>query len=316
MKGKVLVTGISGFTGAHLAKTLQGKGYEVIGLAQDDQPITTLSLLGLKDRVTLIQGDVCDKQLLRRILTQYYIEEVYHLAAQAIVAVAQRDPFTTYRVNCLGTVSVLETCKDVGVRGVVVASTDKVYGEGFDKREADRLEAKGVYETSKVCADYIARNFFHVYNLPVVITRACNIYGEYDLNRRIIPNTIRALKTTRAPIIFKNDKSQREYIYVEDVCEAYILLVENIEKNKGQAFNIGSGDIIGQEDLVKKIIEISGKDIQPLYVEKPLDTLEIYQQSLNSEKIRTLLNWRPRFTLSEGLRRTWDGWEGGTQCMS
>lgn len=308
MKGKVFITGVDGFVGAHLARKLLDEGHEVVGLIHDYKPVTTLTLLGLANRVTLIRGDICDGQLIRRILTEYYIQDVYHLAAQAIVAVALKEPVTTYKVNCLGTVTVLDACKDVEVRGVLVASTDKVYGEGLDKVETDKLEAKGIYETSKICLDYIARNFYHVYPIPVVISRACNIYGEYDLNKRIIPNTVLALKNNQAPLIFKNDKSQREYIYVEDVCSAYIMLMENINKSKGEAFNVGTGDVVEQEELVKKIIQISGENIEPLYVDKPKGLLEIYRQSINCEKIRKQFNWRPRFTLSEGIKRTWERW--------
>jgi len=308
MKGKVFITGVDGFIGAHLARKLLDKGCEVVGLMHDYKPVTTLTLLGLANRVTLIQGDICDGQLIRRILTEYYIQDVYHLAAQAIVAVALKDPVTTYKVNCLGTVTVLDACKDVDVRGVLVASTDKVYGEGLDKAETDKLEAKGIYETSKICLDYIARTFYHLYPIPVVISRACNIYGEYDLNKRIIPNTVLALKNNQAPLIFKNDKSLREYIYVEDVCGAYIMLMENINKTKGEAFNVGTGDVVEQEELVKKIIQLSGKNIEPLYVDKPKGLFEIYRQSINCQKIRKQFNWRPHFTLSEGIKRTWERW--------
>ncbi len=309
MGKRVFITGIAGFVGAHLAKNLLSKGHEVVGLIHDYRPTTTLSLLGLANKVTLVQGDVGNKDLMRQVLAKYYIQDVYHLAAQAIVAVALKDPFSTYEINCLGTASILGACKDVGVRAVLAASTDKAYGEGLDKTETSSLEPKGIYETSKTCMDYIARGFFYTYELPVVRSRACNIYGEYDLNKRIIPNTVMDLKNDRPPVIFKNDKSLREYIYVDDVCEAYIMLVENIEKSQGEAFNVGTGEVTGQEELVKQIITTSGKNIEPTYRDKPSSLFEIYQQSINSDKIKGGFNWQPRFTLSEGLKRTWERWK-------
>lgn len=312
MKERVFVTGVDGFVGAHLAKKLMEK-YDVIGLMYDSKPVTTLSLLGLQDKTTLVRGDVCNKELMKRVLSQFYVKKVFHLAAQAIVGVALKDPYTTFKVNCLGTASLLEACKEVGsVEGVLVTSTDKIYGEGLNKKETDLLNASGIYETSKICMDYITRSFYHTYKIPVVIPRACNIYGEHDLNKRIVPNTIRALKNKEAPIIFRGERSLREYIYVEDVADAYNLLMENIGKSKGEAFNIGTSNVIGQEELVKKIIEISGVDIKPKYIEKPKNLFEIHQQTINSEKMRKMFNWSPKHTLEEGLKKTWDNWVKST----
>src|SRR3989304_7919802 len=109
----------------------------------------------------------------------------------------------------MGTASILKACHEVGVSAVLCTGSDKVYGEGLDKKETSPLDGKGIYESSKVCMEYIARSFFHTYGLPVVVSRACNIYGEHDVNKRIIPNTIRSLRDGVPPIIFKNEPSLR-----------------------------------------------------------------------------------------------------------
>jgi len=309
MKENILITGACGFVGAHLVKRVLEDGDNVIGLSTKDyRPVSTLSLLGLRDKITMVYGDVCDTELIRRVLTEYYIDRVYHLAAQAIVGVALKDPYLTYKVNVLGTASLLEACRNVGkLKSIQITSTDKIYGEGLDRKETDMLNAKGIYETSKICMDYVGRSFYNVYQLPIITTRACNIYGEYDLNRRIIPNTVRALKSNQSPIIFKNDNSIREYIYVGDVCDAYVYLGKNADKTVGEVFNIGSGCSATQEEVVRKLIEISGKNITPTYVDKPKDLFEIFQQTITSEKIKKI-GWAPKFNLDRGLKRTWEKW--------
>ena len=309
MERTAFITGVTGFVGGHLAGVLLERGGKVVGLHNDYRPANTLSLLGLTEKVTLVRGDVCDDELMRRVLAKYHVQDVYHLATQAIVSVALKDPLTTYRVSCMGTASILKACHEVGVSAALCTGSDKVYGEGLDKKETSPLDVKGIYESSKVCMDYIARSFFYIYGLPVVVSRACNVYGEHDVNKRIIPNTIRSLRDGVPPIIFKNEPSLREYIYVRDVCEAYITLVENIATSKGDVFNIGTHEVIGQEELVKLIIRISGVNAWPDYVDKPPSLLEIHQQSIDSNKFRSAFGWKNRFDLKKGLERTWRQWK-------
>lgn len=305
---RVFITGVTGFTGAHLAKRLVEKGVEVVGLARDPKPVTTLSLLGVKDKITLIYGDVCNESLLRRILADYEIDSVFHFAAITIVKRAPKMPVETFKVNCIGTATLLNACRQVeGIERILVPSTDKVYWEGMNKKESDALEAKGIYESSKIAQEAVARAFAFTYDMPIVITRACNIFGEYDLNPRIVPNTIRALKSGKSPIIFRNYPGIREYIYIDDVLDAYLFLMERIEKVKGEVFNIGTGETKGQEEIVLKLIEISGLDIKPRYVEPP-NLKEIRAQSMDSSKIREL-GWKPKYSVEEGLRLTWERWK-------
>ncbi len=305
---KAFVTGATGFVGGHLIKELLKEGLDVVGLGHDYKPQTTLSLLGLDKEITLIYGDLRNRSLMKRILASYGIDTIFHLGAQAIVSVAQKDPTSTYEINCVGTANLLEACKEVrGVNSILIASTDKVYGEGLSRKETDPLNGIGIYETSKIIMELTARGFQKIYNLPLVISRACNIYGEYDSNRRIVPNTIRDLKKGEQPLIFVGEKSLREYVYVDDVCDAYVLLAKEIERSSGDVFNVGSGYSIGQEEMVKKIIDISRTNIEPKYVEKP-GIKEIFRQTINSGKIKESFGWNPRYSLNDGLKKTWGNW--------
>jgi len=306
---RVFISGISGFVGAHLAEALIEKGADVTGLQHDIKKTSYLDLLDIKDKVNIVTGDITDLNLLYRVLVDYKIDYVFHLAAQPIVSKAIQYPMYTYKTNIFGTVALLEACRLVPEtpKAIIVTSTDKTYGDKQEAKEEDSLNGLGIYDSSKVGMDIISRAYCYQYNLPVVVTRACNIYGYDLLNERIVSSTINAILEDKSPIIFEGEDTYREYIYISDVCDAYITLAENIEKTKGQAYNIGTSEVIGQRDMVLRIVkmwnDIYGTDIKPKYVKRDNVVKEIKKQSLNSEKIKAL-GWNPKVRLDGGLKRT------------
>ena len=301
---RALVTGVKGFVGSCLAKRLVELGADVTGITHDkrlDEPDL---------EINLVRGDVSDPHFVERVLAEYEIDVCFHLAAQAIVRKAMKSPINTYRTNVLGTVNVLEACRHVGIEAFLYTSTDKVYGEP-DKLpipEDAPLKASGIYESSKAAADRIVRAYAATFDLPTIVSRACNIYGPSDVNPRIIPNTIRACLRNESPVIFKGIESVREYIYVKDCIDAYLLLVENIEKTKGDVFNVGSGVVKKQSEVVEDIARLFG--LKPKYVDpKPYMLKEIKSQYLSSEKIRERLGWMSKVTFEEGIKDTVDWWK-------
>lgn len=308
----VLVSGVSGFTGSQLAKRLAELGAEVTGITRGekwDKPN--------EQKVNLVKGDILDYLLIERVLAEYEIDICFHLAAQAIVRRALKSPQSTYWTNVIGTVNLLEACRHVGVDAFLYTSTDKVYGEP-DKLpipEDAQLKGSGIYESSKVAADQIARAYATTFDLPVVVSRACNIYGPGDMNPRIIPNTIKACLRSEPPVIFKGIDSIREYIYVQDCIDAYLLLVENIEKTRGEVFNVGSGAVKKQAEVVKEIAQLF--KLKPKYVDpKPYVLKEIKSQYLSSEKIKKRLGWKSKVTFEEGVKRTVDWWKNKVGASS
>ena len=307
----VFITGISGFVGSHLAVKLIEKGADVTGLQHDIKKKSYLDLLDIKGKVNIVNGDIKDLNLLQRILVDYKVDYVFHLAAVSIVSKAIQYPIHTYEANVFGTLALLEACRlaENKPKAIIVTSTDKVYGESIGAKEDNGpLNGQGIYESSKVNMDVISRSYYYMYSLPVVVTRACNIVGYDPLNSRIVPNSIKAMLNGKTPVIFEGEETYREYIHVSDVCDAYIQLAENIEKAKGKAVNVGTGDVISQEGLVLKIIEIGneilGVGIKPRYVKRDVPLKEIKNQSLNSDKIRKIIGWKPKLSLEDGLRRT------------
>jgi len=304
------VTGATGFVGAHIARFLVERGARVVCLQRDAVKQNALELLEIDSHVTIINGQLEDFLLMQRILNEYEIEAVFHLAAQAIVGAANRSPLSTFEANIRGTYNLLEACRVTPtVKRVVVASSDKAYGthEQLPYEEDFPLLGLFPYDASKTCTDIIARSFAHTYDLPVSVTRFANIYGPADLNlSRIIPGTILSVLKDENPIIRSDGTPKRDFAFVDDVAQSYLLLAERIEETKGEAFNFGSGEAIRMLDLVNSIIRLAGQEgkLEPNILLKTKIEREIDVQYLSSEKAKARLDWKAEVSLDEGLKQT------------
>ncbi|MBX7172893.1 MAG: GDP-mannose 4,6-dehydratase [Pyrinomonadaceae bacterium] len=304
------VTGATGFVGAHVVRQLLQKGAKVVCLQRDNILINTLDLFNLRNKITIINGSIEDFVSLERILNRYEIDAVFHLAAQALVGAANHSPLSTFETNIRGTYLLLEACRQSEtVKRIVVASSDKAYGshEKLPYREDFPLQGRYPYDVSKTCTDLISQSFSHSYNLPVSITRSANIYGEGDLNlSRIIPGTIISILKGERPIIRSDGTPIREFIHVDDIAAGYLLLAENIEQAKGEAFNFGTNEPVQMLDLVNKILELMGKieELPPQILLKTKIEREIDAQYLSADKIQKTFGWEAQVNLEEGLQRT------------
>jgi CDP-glucose 4,6-dehydratase len=306
------VTGATGFVGAHIARMLVEQGARVVCLQRDAVRANSLDLFDLRRRVTVVNGSVEDYALMERIVVEYEVEAVFHLAAQAIVGAANRSPLSTFEANIRGTYTLLEACRrSEMVKRVVVASSDKAYGthDRLPYREDDPLLGLFPYDASKACADIIARSFAHTYKTPVAVSRFANIYGPGDVNlSRIIPGTIVSALRDEAPIIRSDGTPVREFVYVDDVARGYLLLAEKIDEVMGEAFNFGVGEPVQMLGLVKRIIKLAGKEgqLEPrVMLERKIER-EIDAQYLSADKAEARLGWRAEVSLDEGLKRTID----------
>lgn len=314
---RVLITGCTGFLGGWLTERLVTQGADVYGLVWEVDPDALFFRHGLDRQVTCIPGDVRNLSLLRRIVEGCGIEAVFHLAAQAIVTRANSSPLETYETNTGGTWTLLEALRLAGhVRQIVVASSDKVYGDQKDLpyRESSPLCATNPYDVSKACADLIARSYARTFGLPLAVVRCGNIYGGGDLNfDRLIPGTIRAVLRDENPIIRSDGAFTRDYLYVDDVVDAYLLVAQAIEGQRcyGESFNFGTGQPFSVLQVVRLILEITGRyHLRPIVLDAA--RAEIRHQSLSSEKARRCLGWRPhsRVGPSATNRRPAGAWDG------
>ncbi len=304
------VTGATGFVGANIVERLLDLGAKICCLQRGTFQPNTLDIFNLRDRVDVVVGEINDLKLLETTFEKFKIESVFHLAAQALVGEANASPLSTFETNIRGTYVLLEAVRTNGKIGrIVIASSDKAYGshENLPYREDFALNGLFPYDVSKACTDLLAQSFAHSYHLPLTIARSPNIYGPGDLNfSRIIPGTISSLLNDKAPVIRSSGAPIREFIHIDDVVDAYLLLAEQIDKSRGHAFNFGSKSRLKILDLVNKIITLTGhnNDLQPNVVSETKAEFEIDTKYLSDEKIYDAFGWQADIDIDKGLTQT------------
>lgn len=330
---RVLITGGDGFVAANLANDLLQQGAYVVLGVRHQRPISTMSLLGVIDRLPDLE--YCDFSTFhqtQRLCDRHQIDTIFHLAASAIVSDAARAPMSTFENNIIPTLNILEAARIGSIPRVLIASSDKSYGDHADKDDPERLPYKenhalrglDVYSASKVCADMIAQTYAYQFRMPVLVVRSCNIYGPGDLNfTRLIPKTILRLMGNKPPVINQgNDLVLREYIYVDDLVAAYRFLAEYMQEHLAKnpvpksgrapygwsAYNVGSCGPSGDRSNVKNVRQViqeiakrmDKSHIQPQEVAKSENFIEIPDQYLDSSRLLAL-NFAPKISFAEGI---------------
>jgi len=310
----VLLTGATGLLGGWMAKRLLELKANPVFLIRDWVPQSELVRTNIMSQGRIVRGDVRDQDMLERLLGEYEVETVFHLAAQTIVTIANRNPISTYESNIAGTWKLLEACRrSPTVKQIVMASSDKAYGiqETLPYSEEAPLQACHPYDVSKACADLIARTYAVTYGTPVAITRCGNLYGGGDLNwSRIVPGTIRSIVNNERPIIRSDGKFIRDYFYVEDAVLAYFCLAEKLALNPslaGEAFNFSTEIPVDVLEIVHTILEAMGSNLEPEILNEA--TGEIPNQYLSAHKAQKVLGWESQFSLKEGMDRTIDWYQ-------
>jgi CDP-glucose 4,6-dehydratase len=308
----VLVTGCTGLLGSWVTRALLDRGASVVGLIRDWTPESELMRSGDLQRIQVVRGDLIDQPTIERTVGEYEITTVFHLAAQTIVGIANRNPISTFDSNIRGTWNLLEACRRSPlVKQIVVASSDKAYGthEKLPYAEDAPLQGRHPYDVSKSCADLLAQSYAVTFGLPVCVTRCGNLYGGGDLNwNRLIPGTIRSALRGERPVIRSDGSYIRDYFYVEDGALAYLRLAELMAANEdlhGEAFNFSNEIQVTVLELAKQILSLVGTNGIELDVRNEAQH-EIPHQYLDATKARTRLGWTPQFTLEQGLGRTID----------
>jgi CDP-glucose 4,6-dehydratase len=286
-----------------------------VALRRDVEPGSRFRFEGLEERCTIALADLTDLDGLVRVLNEHEVGEVFHLGAQTIVATANRSPLGTWEANVRGTYTLLEACRTLGtVQHVVVASSDKAYGsnEELPYREGFPLKPVFPYDVSKAAADLIARSYASTYDMRVAVTRLANVYGPGDLNwSRIVPDTARALARGERPVIRSDGTPERDYLYVEDAVDAYLAVAASLDRPglSGRAWNAGWGRPVSVLEVVRTLISVSGRSVEPDIRGEGTPPGEIERQYLDSSAIRAELGWEPKWDLERGLRAAWEWYE-------
>ncbi len=290
----VFVTGSTGFLGRNLCKALISSGVDLVALEHE------AAIISEQADATVVRGDVLDLPFLRRTLSRYEVDTVYHLAAQTQVAIAHADPAATFDVNVRGTWNVMEACRLERVKRVVVASSDKIYGDGKDIKEDAPLRPLCPYSASKAVADILARSYITNYGMSVAVTRCGNLYGPGDTHwRRLIPGTIRSLLRGERPVFRTDGSGIRDWLYVGDAVKAYLPLGDGEEVG---AFNFSGGNAKSARWIVEELCRIVGGDRNVAFGPKS-DVPELVVQSLCCDRAMSI-GWEPVTSLVEGLGST------------
>ncbi len=317
---KVLVTGATGLVGFWLVKRLVKEGAHVVVLVRDHDPQSALYRSELIQQVSVVSGALENYETLERALTEYEIDTLFHLGAQTIVGTAKKSPLITFEANIRGTYHLLEACRRqrCTMKRIVIASSDKAYGTSnlLPYTENMPLEGRFPYDVSKSCCDLLAQSYFHTYRLPITIARCGNIFGGGDLNwSRIIPGTIRSLLHNTPPVIRSDGTFIRDYIYIQDVVSAYLLLAEKTPMDGviGEGFNFAPSrpyTVLSIVHIIQKLMQAS--HLVPTILNHAQG--EIKDQYLTSKKAEERLGWTPRYSLEEGLQETIEWYTQYLRC--
>lgn len=306
-KKTVLVTGGCGFIGSWLVKDLLDSGAKTVVF---DLKTSSPILNSLKKRPVFVKGDVRRIGLVKKAIQDHKIDFIFHLAAQTIVGVANKDPLPTLETNIMGTSNILEVSRmSPKVKGIVVASSDKAYGDQPVLPYTENTSLRGLhpYDASKSSADLLSQMYFKTYNLPVCIVRSANVFGGGDLHfSRIVPDTINSILLGKNPVIRSDGKMSRDYLYVKDKVLALLTLAGALLTDKkiaGEAFNFGTNDPKKVSEVVDVILKLTGKTgLTPVILNQVKH--EIENQYLDSAKANKLLDWRPKYSFEQGLEET------------
>ena len=291
---RILITGASGLIGSHLVNDLKSD-HEVVSIIHN--PPRGRWLREALEGTTQVQADVRDFKAIKRIMARFGITHVVHLGAIAKVKSAYRDPLSVYDVNIMGAVAVLEAARQLEVERTLMMQTDKVYGEKLMATVNDPYQPSEPYATSKICQGFIAWSYIDTYELDVLIPHSCNVYGFDPFSNRIFPNTIKACLRGEQPLIFTNDSSIREYIFVDDLVDALKELLLD-SKVKPGPYNIATGAVKNQADIVKEVLK-HFPSLRPKYKQVKLPR-QIQEQTMK----QTRWNWKPKWSFDDAVERT------------
>ena len=315
----VLITGISGFIGSNLTKSLISLGANVIGIIRTTHTNSLLHYEGLDSKVKLVSTELNDLNGILGLIGENRIDHIFHLAAQVEIGVGLTNPYLTFESNTRATYTLLEAARLSGVelQSIVIASTDKSYGsyptEEMPYREDFPLLAKYPYDVSKACADMIAQSYAtEIFNLPIVVTRFSNIYGPGQLNfSALFPDVIRS---ALGYSIFEprgDGTQQRDYLYIDDVVDLYLKIGESLSNSaaefSGEIYNAGTGHPLTVKEAIHAVHKQLNFDGYELILEKMSTRKiigEIDSQFMSHDKVSSAFDWTPSTKLDDGIRKS------------
>ena len=306
---KVLVTGADGFIGSHLTELLVEKGYQVKAFTYYNSFNTWGWLDALPadkmKEIEVFSGDIRDPNGVREAMKG--VNGVFHLAALIAIPFSYHSPDSYVDTNIKGTLNVLQAARDLGTERIMVTSTSEVYGTAqyVPIDEKHPYQGQSPYSATKIGADRLAESFYRSFNLPVSIVRPFNTYGPRQSARAVIPTIITQLLAGKTKIKLGMLTPTRDFNYVKDTAEGFVAIAES-DKTVGEEINIASQREISIGDLASEIIKQINPNAELVCDEQRIrpEKSEVNRLLGSNEKIQKLTNWKPRYSLEQGLGET------------
>ena len=316
---KFLVTGGSGFIGSNLVKFLLKKNYFVINidkLSYSANPYNLKRIIKNK-KYKFFKADIKDQVLIYNILSRFKPDGIFNLAAETHVDRSIDDPKNFINANILGVYNLIETLRKFSRKykkkiKLIHISTDEVYGDIKKQKRSDEKSSynpSSPYSASKASADHLVKSFVRTYKLPAIISNCCNNYGPNQFPEKLIPKLIYNILNNRPLPIYGGGKNSREWIHVNDHCEA---LLKIFNKGRiGESYNVGSNQNIENLEIAKKLLKISKKKLLKLNKKSKIKFVKDrpghdFRYALNNKKILKKLGWKAKMSLNAGLSQPFD----------
>jgi UDP-glucose 4-epimerase len=308
---RALVTGASGFVGANLARRLLRDGHEVHLLLRPDY--APWRLTGIRDDVALHFADLPDEQGVRNVVATIRPDWIFHLAAYGAYS-TQTGVHRMAQTNLTGTINLLDACLDTGFEAFVNTGSSSEYGfTDHPAAESDRLEPNSHYALTKAAATHYCRLTAHTTGMRVPTLRLYSVYGPFEEPSRLLPALIvRGLRGELPPLV--NPDVARDYVYVDDVCAAYLLAAMRPIPDAGAIYNVGTGVQTPLRALVEVARGILPIAAEPVWGSMPNRQWDSSIWVADNRKIRSELGWEPRYDLVLGFRQMVD-WIGDNPAL-
>ncbi len=312
---KILVTGGSGFIGSNLVNFLIRKNFYVINLDKLTYSSNKYdNNIRNRKNYKLIKIDIIKKNKLIKVIKKYNPKVIFNLAAETHVDRSIDNPFKFIQTNIVGTFNLLESLRFLQKRKIcpklIHVSTDEVFGDlkkGVRSDENFKYEPSSPYSASKASADHLIKSYIRTYKLKAVISNCCNNYGPYQFPEKLIPKMLLNIFNNKELPVYAKGNNSREWIHVEDHCEALFRLY--LKGKNGESYNVGTGYNLSNVNLVRKLLKICkmmklkiGHKSKIKFVkDRPGHDL---RYALNSKKIFKNLNWKSKIKFDDGLKST------------
>lgn len=301
---KVLITGGAGFIGANFVYTFLDLGYQVFVIERKEANLWRID--AIKNKINIYHVDLTDYKALEDFILKLQPNIILHFATYGAYQAKQQDIKTTIDTNLLGTINLVNACSKIKFDCLINTGSSSEYGvKNKPMKETDVLEPDNLYGITKSAANQYCQMMAKKFNFPVVTIRPFAVYGYFEEKERLVPSIITScLKNTTLKL--SSPDSVRDFIFIEDVMDAYVSAIKNIEKIKGEIFNVGRGEQYTISDVVTLVQKITGSKLKPQYHQTKAAQTEPKTWVADISKAKKLLHWKPNHTFEQGLKKDID----------